>query len=289
MGHEMIDISGEREFRERVRELVHASGSSFFWGMRLLPARKRDAMFAVYAFCREVDDIADDVTCPQSEKLARLGGWREEIDRLFTGRPQEPTARALLRPVREFDLQRRDFLAVIDGMEMDAREIMRAPSMAELELYCSRVAGAVGLLSTRIFGDASKRACDHAMALGHALQLTNILRDIHEDAACGRLYLPREMLQSHGIVETDPDRVLSHPAFPRVCAELAEHARKRFDEAVAALADCDRRALRPASIMRVVYSGILERLLRRGWNRLDQPVRVSKPEKLWIALRHGIL
>jgi len=284
----MNETSDIEDIRAHVRQVVEASGTSFYWGMRILPPERREAMYAIYAFCREVDDIADD-DMPQPERISRLAEWRTEIDRLFAGNPQMPTARALLEPTQEFDLQREDFLAVIDGMEMDAREAMRGPSLAEFELYCARVAGAVGLLSTRAFGDSSPRARDHALALGHALQITNILRDIVEDAERDRLYLPKEILEAHGITDTDPQKVLKNPALPKVCADLAAMARQRFDEALGALADCDRRALRPASIMRAIYRRVLDRLQKRGWERLDLPVKVSKPEKLWIALRYGIL
>ena len=280
------NIAADPNVREHVHEAVKAAASSFYLGMRILPPNRRNGMFAIYAFCREVDDIADSSE-PEGERLAQLAQWREEIDRLFTGQPEDPTARALLGPVREFDLQKQDFLAVIDGMEMDAREQMRGPSMKNFKFYCSRVAGAVGLLSTRVFGDSSPRAKDHALALGHALQTTNILRDIHEDAARGRLYLPKEILLSHGITDTDPRIVLRHPAIKYVCADLAKIAQRHFNEAAAAMKDCDKNALRPARIMGAIYRGILVRLIKRGWEKLDEPVRVPKLEKLWITLRYG--
>lgn len=273
---------------DHVQAVTAASGTSFYWGMRVLPPTRRHAMYAIYAFCREVDDIADGYE-PEPIKLAGLAEWRAEIERLFAGVPEFLTARALLQPVRAFDLQREDFLAVIDGMEMDAREVMRAPPMAVLEQYCARVAGAVGLLSVRAFGDGSPRARDLALALGQALQLTNILRDLHEDAERGRLYLPRELLAKHGIAATDAEAVLGHPALPAVCTEVAAIAGRKFEEATAALADCDDRALRPALIMMVIYRRIFERLVHRGWHRLDEPVDVAKPEKIWIALRYGVL
>jgi hypothetical protein len=156
---------------DHVQAVTAASGTSFYWGMRVLPPTRRHAMYAIYAFCREVDDIADGYE-PEPIKLAGLAEWRAEIERLFAGVPEFLTARALLQPVRAFDLQREDFLAVIDGTEMDAREVMRAPPMAVLEQYCARVAGAVGLLSVRAFGDGSPRARGLALALGQALQLT---------------------------------------------------------------------------------------------------------------------
>ncbi len=280
------DIAADSDAREHVHEVVKASGTSFYLGMRILPPNRRDGMFAIYAFCREVDDIADSNE-GEAEKLAQLAQWREEIGRLFAGRPERPTSRALLGPVQEFDLQKQDFLAIIDGMEMDAREQMRGPDMKNFELYCARVAGAVGLLSTRAFGDSSPRAADHALALGHALQTTNILRDIHEDADRGRLYLPKEILLAHGITETDPRMVLHHPALKEVCADLAQLAQRHFDDAETAMKDCDKSALRPARIMGAIYRGILARLIKRGWERLDEPVRVPKPQKLWITLRYG--
>jgi len=271
-----------------VQTVVRASGSSFYWSMRLLPRAKRDAMYAIYAFCREVDDIADG-DAPAPVKLAELGAWRGEIDALFTGRPGRPTTLALLRPVARYDLPQAEFHALIDGMEMDAAERMQAPSLALLERYCRCVAGAVGLLSIRVFGAPGRQLDQGALALGEALQLTNILRDLTEDAARGRLYLPRELLERHAIAAREPAGVLRHPALPQVCGALAERARQRFAEAERLLAQGERRQLRPALVMMQVYRRTLERLVDRGWQRLDQPVRVAPPERLWLALRHGLL
>lgn len=274
--------------RAHVRAVTEASGTSFFWAMRLLPAPRRDAMFAVYAFCREVDDIADEAA-PEDEKRRRLAEWREEIERLFAGRPRLPTARALREPVRAYGLRREDFLAVIEGMEMDAREAIRAPSLAELEYYCDRVACAVGRLSVRAFGATEDAADDVAFALGQALQITNILRDPKEDALRGRLYLPRELLEKHGIVTREPMEVLAHPHLPLACRDLAEIGRRRFAEADAALARCARGPMRPAIVMKEVYRRYLDRLIQSGWRDLDKRVGLSKFEKLWIAVRHGLL
>ena len=276
------------EDRAHVLAVVKGSGSSFYGAMRTLPPRQRDAMYAIYAFCREIDDIADD-PLPPAEKVAGLAEWRTEIDLLFQGKPRKPTARALLDPVDRFHLRKQDFIALIDGMEMDASENLRGPSMATLELYCARVAGAVGLLSVRVFGAHQARADDVAWSLGQALQLTNILRDLAEDAERGRLYLPDELLTENGITERDPPSVLAHPSLPEVCNALAELAETRFEEAIAAMADCDRRQMRPAVVMMHVYHRILRKLRTRGWRRLEEPVRVSKLAKVWIALRYGYL
>ncbi len=278
----------DAEALDHVRAVAAASGSSFYLPLWSLSKVRRNAMFAVYAFCREVDDIADGAA-PVAEKRARLASWRREIEALFEGRPAKITARALALPCLRFGLEKEAFLALVDGMEMDAAEDIRAPALAELELYCARVAGAVGRLSVRVFGSTEAAADEVAYELGQALQLTNILRDLDEDAARGRLYLPRELLEAHGVGERDSLAVLGHPALPGVCADLAALARQRFANAAAALDKCARGPMRPAFAMMAVYRRILDRLEARGWTRLDERVGLSKPEKLWIAFRHGVL
>jgi phytoene synthase len=235
-----------------------------------------------------VDDIADGEEDAET-KLGKLKQWRDEIDRLYDGAPTRPTTRALAPALREFGLSREDFLAVIDGMEMDVRGTMRAPSMAELESYCDRVAGAVGLLSIKVFGADGTPAQNFARALGRALQCTNILRDLDEDAAMGRLYLPRELLAAHGITASDPDTVLAHASLPAVCGDFAERAEGYFAAAERELAGCPGRALRPAVVMMVIYRRMLDRMRKNSWQASRQEVGLSKPEKLWIAFRHGIL
>ncbi len=270
-----------------VRAVATASGSSFLWGMRLLPRPRREAMYAIYAFCREVDDIADEGGTPE-EKHRGLAAWRAEIERLYAGEPRLPTARALLRPVRDYDLPKAEFLAVIEGMEMDAAADIRAPAMADFRLYCRRVAGAVGVLSVHAFGAVEPEAHKLALAEGDALQFTNILRDIAEDAERGRLYLPRELLQRHGIETTDPMTVLRDPRLPAVCHDLAALARERFAEAERLMALCKRGPMRPARIMLAVYRRLLTRLEQDGWQDMTARVSLPKAEKLWIALRNGL-
>ncbi|MFO0996785.1 MAG: presqualene diphosphate synthase HpnD [Alphaproteobacteria bacterium] len=280
------DASGEGSAEAHVSHVVAASGTSFYWAMRLLPPPRRAAMFAIYAFCREVDDIADD-EAPVADKRVRLAAWREEIARLFHGRPEWPTGQALLEPMKTYGLAREDFLALIDGMEMDAAG-MCAPTLEELELYCDRVASAVGRLSIKAFGAGEPRARDVARHLGQALQLTNILRDLTEDAQRGRLYLPEELLTRHGVRSRDPAGALTEPGIAAVCDELAAMARARFAEARRAVADCASAPMRPAVVMLEVYRRILDRLCARGWRDLDRPVRLSKLTKLWIGLRYGL-
>jgi phytoene synthase len=270
-------------------ERAGSAKSSFYAAMKLLPAERRHAMFAIYAFCRDVDDIADE-PAPAGTKAQQLALWRGEIDTIFAGRtPRKPLARALVGPIRRFDLLHRDFVAVIDGMAMDAARDIRAPDLAELDLYCARVAGAVGRMSVRVFGATEPRADDVADHLGRALQLTNILRDLDEDAERGRLYLPRELLMKHGIADDEPARVLAHPALPAVCTDLAALARQHYRMAEAAMAECRRPPLRPARVMEGVYRALLDRLERRGWTAPRAAVKVPKRVKLWIAFSRGIL
>lgn len=275
-----------------VRQVVARSGTSFLWGMRVLPAPRRAAMYAIYAFCREVDDIADEPGAPAAKRAA-LAAWRREIARLYGdgGAATHPIARALAGPVAAFALPRAEFLAVIDGMEMDveADGALIAPTFEAYRLYCRRVAGAVGMLSVHAFGDTGPAAQELAAVLGEALQTTNILRDLAEDAARGRVYLPGDLLARHGIDDGDPAALLAHPALPAACAEMSDFARERFARARALLARCARRRIRPARLMLEVYERILRRLIARGWTQPAPPVRLGRAERLWIVLRHGLI
>ncbi|HEV2189730.1 MAG TPA: presqualene diphosphate synthase HpnD [Stellaceae bacterium] len=280
-------IPDDPALRETIRRRVEAAGTSFYWAMRLLPKERRDGMYAVYAFCREVDDIADD--WPVAERAKGLADWRDEIEAIYAGNPRHLIARALVAPVERFQLRKDDFHDIVAGMEMDAEQDIRAPDLATLDLYCARVAGAVGHLSVHVFGDPSPAAHRVADSLGRALQLTNILRDLDEDAQRGRLYLPLEILDRHGIRDRDPARVLRHPALPAVCRDLAGIALGHFDAAEAAMAECSRRAMRPAATMGAFYRAMLEAMLRDGWRNPATRVSLSKGRKLWLVLRHALI
>jgi presqualene diphosphate synthase len=264
-----------------------ASGSSFYAAMRILPVAQREAMFQIYSFCRKVDDIADS-DGPRDERLAALQQWRDDIDALYRGDPP-PHLRDYLPTVKKFDLQREDFIAVIDGMEMDVPQDIRAPDMAVLDLYCDRVASAVGRLSVNVFGMPREDGVLLAHHLGRALQLTNILRDIDEDATLGRLYLPREALFHAGITSNDPVKVVTDRALPKVCLPLAERAKMHFAKADEVMRRSRRRAVRAPRIMGKYYRTILELLLKRGFAAPREPVRVSKVTKLGIIFRYAFI
>jgi presqualene diphosphate synthase len=270
---------------DEVAAIVRAAGTSFYRGMRVLPPERRYAMYAIYAFCRMVDDIADDDGA-FAAKLPELNAWRERVAGLYRGQSDRPVTRVLVAAVQRFDLRQEDFLAIIDGMQMDAETAIVAPDLATLDLYCDRVAAAVGRLSVRAFGDSSAAADQVAYSLGRALQLTNILRDLHEDAERGRLYLPCEWLDEAGVPH-DPAAALRVPGLEQVCARVASLAHEQFHAASEAMRRCDPKAMKPARLMGATYAAILGRLERQGWSPPHARVSLPAWQKLWLALRYG--
>ncbi|MDO9295958.1 presqualene diphosphate synthase HpnD [Bradyrhizobium sp.] len=264
-----------------------ASGSSFYAAMRILPREQREAMFQIYDFCRQVDDIADS-DGPRDARLAALQQWRNDIDALYRGQPPA-RLRDYVASVQRFGLEREDFLAIVDGMEMDVPQDIRAPDLATLDLYCDRVASAVGRLSVRVFGLAEADGIQLAHHLGRALQLTNILRDIDEDAGIGRLYLPLEGLLHAGITSTDPAKVTIDPALPKVCVPLVARARTHFEKADEIMRRNPRRVVRAPRIMSKYYRAILELLVARGFAAPRAPVRLNKMARFLILLRYAFI
>jgi phytoene synthase len=278
-----IDAANNTENAIALRRRV--AGSSFFSVMQLLPAQRRTAMRALYAFCRELDEIADG-EASRSLKQILLANWRSEIGLLFAGRPQHDVTRELSEAVHQYSLGCDDFLAIIDGM--DARADIRAPSFAALDRYCERMAVAIGRISVRIFGEASPAGERVAAELGRALQLTDILCDLAGDARLHRLYLPRELLHAHGIFATTPSWVLAQPALPDVCRDLTLLAEQHYAAAGEAIAACPRSTMRPAAVMLAMYRAVLRELLARGWRHLDEPIRIPAWRKLALVTRHGL-
>jgi presqualene diphosphate synthase len=262
------------------------AGSSFYLAMRLLPAVQREAMYQVYAFCRAVDDIADEGGT-RAIRDAGLARWRADIDACYGAHPPAALA-ALVREIRRFDLRREDFHDMIDGMAMDAEADICAPDEATLDLYCDRVASSAGRLSVRIFGMEREAGIELAHHLGRALQLTNILRDIDEDAERGRCYLPREALERAGIAITDPRTMAAHPALPRVCAELVAQALQHFSQADAIMDRAPRAQVKAPRIMSGAYRCVLEAAQARGFAAPRAPLRKPRLRMLLIALRYGL-
>jgi phytoene synthase len=255
--------------------------------MRLMPKAQREAMYEIYSFCRQVDDIADEEG-PRPVRREALAQWRRDIDALYEGRPPQALA-SLARAVAQFKMRKEDFLAVIDGMEMDVIEDIRAPDLATLDLYCDRVASAVGRLSVRVFGMDEQPGIQLAHHLGRALQLTNILRDIDEDADIGRLYLPREALSAAGIESRDPKTVAAHPNLGVACNIVVDRAREHFEKADAVMARSPRRAVKAPRIMGCAYRRILDGMVARGFAPPRERVRVGKAQLIGIALRYAFI
>ncbi len=284
MTSQAIEIEGTEGTCMGAAERAH--GSSFYAAMRIMPHGQREAMFEIYSFCRAVDDIADDLG-PAESRMALLEQWRRKIDSIYLGEGRADLA-GLAAAVRDFKLESDDFRAIIDGMEMDVRQTIQAPAFVDLDLYCDRVASAVGRLSSRVFRLSAEQGRQLAEHLGRALQLTNILRDLDEDAAMGRLYLPREFLAEAKISSTDPASVLAHPALPEVCGRIVALASWRFAEADKLMRTYPRRSVRTPRVMSEAYKSILKALVARGWAAPRERVRLRKSRLAWILLRHFI-
>lgn len=265
---------------------ARAKKSSFFRAMAILPREKREAMFEIYSFCRAVDDIADEGG-EVSEKKAALKIWRDEIDALFDGRPAT-FAEGLVEPVKRFGLKREDFVAVIDGMEMDVDGPIVAPDLETLDLYCDRVASAVGRLSVRVFELPEQAGRDLAFHLGRALQLTNILRDIDEDAEIDRLYLPREFLAAAGFKDPTPQAVAASENLDAVGEPLLDIAKRHFEAADKIMAGQPRSRVKAPRIMSVAYGAIWRRLAQRGFRKPRSRVSTPKLVLLGALLAYGI-
>lgn len=265
------------------REKVSSSGSSFYFAFQFLPARERDGITALYAFCREVDDVVDQLREPDVARM-KLGWWRGEIARLFDGTPQHPVTRALAEVRAYAPLEKRWFDEIIDGMAMDL-DHDGFETFDDLLLYCWRAAGVVGLLSAAIFGYDDPDTEEYAQHLGTAFQLTNIIRDVAEDAQRGRVYLAREDLRRHGVEVDDLTAAKTSPALAAALTEYGARARDYYNRAFAALPARDRYRQRSGIMMATIYSRLLARIERRGYHVLEKRVALNPLHKLWLAWR----
>jgi phytoene synthase len=263
--------------------LTRASGTNFYYAFRILPELQRRAIFALYSFCREVDDCVDE---PGGEGEAGLRRWMEEVRRCYAGQPETELGRDLAEAVARFPIPRACFEDIVEGCRMDLA-IRRYPTFADLRVYCERVASAVGLASIEIFGYTNPQTRRYAVELGVALQLTNILRDVAADAARGRLYVPLDDLERFRVSEQEvlrPDAAGPSPQLRLLLGYEAERAREHYDQARALLPPEDRRAMTSAEMMAAVYREILEELARNGFPITGPRLRLSPVRKAWIAL-----
>jgi squalene synthase HpnD len=264
------------------------SSSSFYAGMRVLPKAERAAMFAIYGFCRAVDDIVDEPVGTLAERTAELDVWRRDVESLYAGAALGRMA-FMAEDIRRFGLAKADFQAVIDGMQMDLDQDIRAPDIATLDLYCDRVASAVGRLSVKVFGMPDGPGVELAHELGRALQLTNILRDLDEDAGIGRLYLPRELLDAAGVTGSDPAAVIADARVDQVCRAVAWLAHKHYRKADAVLARRPAGRLAAPRLMSAVYGAILTKMETVGWAPPRARAKLGKGALLWIVLSRGLM
>jgi phytoene synthase len=276
-----------REVPETELAQKKATTSSFYSAMRILPRIERDAMFAIYAFCRAVDDIADDGVGTRESRHAALEAWRADLAKLYHAGTVPERVAFLRAAIVRFHLREEDFLAVIDGMDMDVAADICAPSFETLDLYCDRVASAVGRLSIKVFGMDENPGFALAFHLGRALQLTNILRDLDEDAAINRLYLPREALTEAGIQTIEPRLAVSTPLIDKACRVVAGRAHEHYRNAETILARHPKGRIAAPRLMAAVYSRILTKMERAGWAPPRTRARIGKAELLLLVSRHG--
>jgi 15-cis-phytoene synthase len=267
--------------QEYCQDKAAKSGSSFYYSFLFLPPNRRAAITALYAFCREVDDAVDEAADPQIA-ATKLAWWRAELDNLFKGKPQHPVTRALQDAMQEFNLPREHLEEVIDGMEMDLQQT-RYLDFKGLSLYCYRVASVVGLMAAEIFGSTQRETQKYAHDLGMAFQLTNIIRDVGEDARRGRIYLPIEDLQKFGVTAADVLASRYSDNFTGLMNFQIDRAERYYEQAFAALPEADRKAQRPGLIMAAIYRTLLQEIRRENCRVLHQRIALTPIRKLWIA------
>lgn len=268
---------------EYCRSKAAQSGSSFYYSFLFLPQERRRAITALYAFCREVDDAVDEPSDPSAARAA-LQWWRGEVARLFAGNPQHPVTRALAPWTAPYGISEARLNEIMDGMEMDLSQT-RYLDFSGLKVYCHRVAGVVGALAAGIFGYRNAKTLEYADRLGLAFQLTNIIRDVGEDARKNRLYLPMDELREFGVTAADVLNARHTENFVRLMRFQAERARRCYDEAYALLPPEDRRAQRPGLVMGAIYRTLLDEIAEDDFQVLKQRVALTPVRKLWIAWR----
>lgn len=257
------------------------SGSSFYYSFLFLPPERRRAITALYAFCREVDDTVDEATDGSVARI-KLAWWRTEVSKMYSGTPTHPVMLALQPHIATYQLEEKHLLAIVDGMEMDLDQ-SRYLDYPGLQRYCWHVAGVVGILSASIFGYTNPQTLAYAEKLGLAFQLTNIIRDVGDDARKGRIYLPVNDLQQFGVTANDLLKLQHSDKFEALMRFQAERAQAVYDEALALLPKEDRRAQRPGLMMAAIYRTLLDEIQRDGFHVLNQRISLTPLRKLWLA------
>ncbi len=266
---------------EYCQEKAAKSGSSFYYSFMFLPQNQRRAIIAIYAFCREVDDVVDECSDVDIART-KLIWWRDEIERLFSGEAKHPVTQALVKVIEQYSIPQEYFCEVIDGMEMDL-DYDSYPSFKELSLYCHRVASIVGLISVEIFGYKNRKTMKYAHDLGMAFQLTNILRDVYEDAERGRLYIPLDELEKFNITLDDIVNRRMSENMKALFVYQADRAMNYYESAFEQLPDEDRYTQRSGVIMAAIYKTLLEEIKADGYEVLKHRIKLTPIRKLWIA------
>ena len=272
---------------DNIQNIIKYPKSSFYWGMKILSIKRRNAMFAIYAFCKKADSIADSNEI-NNKKKSKIKKLRKEINEIFKNNLNNNFDKTLKYYIDIHKINKKYFLEIIDGVEMDIDNIMICPNKKIFNLYCYRVAGAVGLISLKIFGDYNKKTKSFALYLAKALQITNILRDIKQDKTMGRMYVPKEILNKVGIKSKKIIFILKNKKFPEACKNLAKMADLNFDHADQQLKFCSKKKLKSAIIMMNTYKLLLKKLKKKGWINLDEKVSLTKLEKIFVFIE-GII
>ena len=261
--------------------------SSFYWGMKILGKDRRNAMFILYEFCKKADSIADSHLL-KKEKKKKINNLRKEINDIFNNNLSNNFGKILKFNIDKYKLNKKHFLDIIDGVEMDIKDIMICPSKKTFNLYCYRVAGAVGLLSLKIFGEYNKKTTTFGLYLANALQITNILRDIKQDQAMGRIYIPKEILNKVGIKKKKISFILKDKRFPEACKKLSNLADLNFELAEKQLKLCSKNKLKSAVLMMNTYKLLLKKIKKNGWKNLGRKISLTKFEKFFLFIK-GII
>ena len=273
----------EKLDQKKIKDIVKKSGSSFYWGMNILEPMKKRAMFSVYAFCRIVDDIADSKKLNQT-KMSELQDWKKKINHLYNNKSSDFLTRELLFAISKFKLLKVDFLSIIDGMKMDIIEEIRYPSKKIIDLYCDRVAGAVGCLSMSIFGYNNKTARKYAHFLGKAFQFTNILRDLKEDSLINRCYVPLEIINNQNLRKLHPIEIIKDPRFKKTCNKMITITKKYYKEADKLSMNFNKKDIKAAILMRNIYFSVFKKISNNNCN-VNKKIKLSKIEKLIIIFK----